>query len=451
MIKLILLFLIVISNQAIGQNLDGDYDLVIEYGKPLLISEDTTWSGDIFIADMVDVDYGAKLTIKPGTTITADTQRSWVGIHVYGKLEAVRSITDDPIIFLDIRVEPRYAAYDMQGNGWERPLTSVVPHPHPELVFNGVEYYGLLPHTAIFGLAGIARVQNSFFYQVQIYSGVGDNFENNTLINSEISISTFDRAGHYHDFLNNDIVFDESNSWPIQIGDNFGLRFEGNNIAGAYQEEEPFRYVRYTKREEEDEILDLSSNYINFENYVNREDFFWDSKDSVEGGTIKRDSLRAAPNSEAGWGQEPSLDLSEFQNGSGNITEEPEPGYSSPVPIALPGPESLVEINEISIVVTPFVISDLPVYVAGLKETKSYSEGVLVSHTLEYGGEVYVYDEVSQYFAVVERNDLFTESFKAEMLNVISLLTPADLAAVIDFSYSEAVIFIAGFDGSYID
>ena len=70
---------------------------------------------------------------------------------------------------------------------------------------------------------------------------------------------------------------------------------------------------------------------------------------------------------------------------------------------------------------------------------------------MEYGGEVYVYDEVSQYLTVVERNDLFTESFKAEMLNVISLLTPSDLAAVIDFSYSEAVIFIAGFDGSYID
>jgi len=40
---IILLILLLVNSYSLGQ------DLVVEYGKPLLIKEDTTWSGEILI------------------------------------------------------------------------------------------------------------------------------------------------------------------------------------------------------------------------------------------------------------------------------------------------------------------------------------------------------------------------------------------------------------------
>jgi len=56
---IILLILLLVNSYSLGQ------DLVVEYGKPLLIKEDTTWSGEILIQDFVDVAPGATLTIAP--------------------------------------------------------------------------------------------------------------------------------------------------------------------------------------------------------------------------------------------------------------------------------------------------------------------------------------------------------------------------------------------------
>lgn len=53
------LILLFVSVYSLGQ------DLIVEFGKPLLITEDTTWSGDILIEDTVEVAPGADFDHPP--------------------------------------------------------------------------------------------------------------------------------------------------------------------------------------------------------------------------------------------------------------------------------------------------------------------------------------------------------------------------------------------------
>jgi hypothetical protein len=225
--------------------------------------------------------------------------------------------------------------------------------------------------------------------------------------------------------------------------DAYTIRFEGNNLGGAYLDQEPFSFSIYYPGSK----LNLNSNYINFDNYPDRSDFFFDEADLVSGGEIIRDDLLSDPNPEAGWGQTPSLDVFQFRDGD-LISPIPDPD-PTPDPTPLPIPDPQDEINEVNIVVAPFVIGNFPVYVAGLTERKRYSGSQLSSHTLEYDGVVYDYDDVDQYLTIVERGGAFSDNFRSEMLNVVSLLNPAELKGVLGSSYADAIIFIVGFDGNY--
>jgi len=62
-----------------------------------------------------------------------------------------------------------------------------------------------------------------------------------------------------------------------------------------------------------------------------------------------------------------------------------------------------------------------------LTEGKLYSGSLLVSHTLEYAGVVHDYDDVDQYLTTVKRRGAFTDNFRPEMLNVVSLMSPVEL------------------------
>ena len=71
--------------------------------------------------------------------------------------------------------------------------------------------------------------------------------------------------------------------------------------------------------------------------------------------------------------------------------------------------------------------ADQLAYHGFLTEGKLYSGSLLVSHTLEYAGVVYDYDDVDQYLTIVERGGAFTDNFRSELLYVVSLLSPAEL------------------------
>ena len=437
-----LLILLLVNSYSLGQ------DLFVEYGKPLLIREDTTWSGEVLIQDVVDVAPGATLTIDPGTTVTFEESVGSAALRVFGKLVAVRSESDETIVFINGSIDGSYVDSDRDGRLGD--INKTDPYPHPQITFDGVEYYGN-QFNGYLGFSGISRAQNSFFFGMRIYLDTAISFENNTLINSSLGISGYPvqgdlYRGHYYDILNNDISWDEfyvSNLPPVSIIDAYTIRFEGNNLGGIYLDQEPFSFSIYYPGSK----LNLNSNYINFDNYPDPSDFFFDQDDLVSGGEIIKYDLLSEPNPEAGWGQTPSLDVSQFRDGD-PISPIPDPD-PTPDPTPLPIPDPQDEINEVNIVVAPFVIGNFPVYVAGLTERKRYSGSQLSSHTLEYDGVVYDYDDVDQYLTIVERGGAFSDNFRSEMLNVVSLLNPAELKGVLGSSYADAIIFIVGFDGNY--
>jgi len=59
-------------------------DVLINY-DPYSISENTTWDGQIFLDNSLTVQSGAKLTIKPNTTVYVEDAKA---INVYGELDA---------------------------------------------------------------------------------------------------------------------------------------------------------------------------------------------------------------------------------------------------------------------------------------------------------------------------------------------------------------------------
>ena len=44
------------------------------------------------------------------------------------------------------------------------------------------------------------------------------------------------------------------------------------------------------------------------------------------------------------------------------------------------------------------------------------------------------YDDVDQYLTTVERRGAFTDNFRSEMLNVVSLMSPVELKGVLSSS-----------------
>ena len=433
------LILLFVSVYSLGQ------DLIVEFGKPLLITEDTTWSGDILIEDTVEVAPGATLTILPGTTVTFDDTYYYSELDILGNLVAVRTTTEKPIIFKGGDLRATYIASD--SSGYSDDVAKTQPHPHPKITLDGIEFYGDQFGTNVI-LAGFVRVQNSFFYNAIISASVAVSLESNTFLNSILSIFNLPPEpgflyvrykGHYYDILNNEFIWDEYyyGNPPIQINDAYSIRLESNNFDGVYREEEPFRFFIYKSNK----ALNINSNYINFENYPDSNDFFFDDKDSVNGGVIIRDNLLSEPNPGAGWGQSPSLDLSKLRD-----PEVIPPLIFDPDPIT---GEQYEVINKVNIVVAPGVIGSSPVYVTGLTERINYSDSAVVSHTLEYAGVVYDFNDVAQYLTVVEKNDSFTDNFRSEMLNVVSILLPNELKALLSSSYAEAILFVAGYDGDF--
>lgn len=333
-------------------------------------------------------------------------------------------------------------------NGFQDDVAKTQPHPHPKITLDGIEFYGVQSSTMA-ELSGFVRVQNSFFYDAIIYPSTAVSLESNTFLNCsliiynpppEAGVLYVRYKGHYYDILNNEFSWDKyyySNNSPIQINDATSIRFESNNIDGVYREKEPFQHYIY----ESNKALNINSNYINFENYPDSNDFFFDDKDSVNGGVIIRDNLLSEPNPGAGWGQSPSLDLSKLRD-----PEVIQPPIFDPDPIT---GEQYEVINKVNIVVAPGVIGSSPVYVTGLTERINYSDSAVVSHTLEYAGVVYDFNDVAQYLTVVEKNDSFTDNFRSEMLNVVSILLPIELKALLGSSYAEAILFVAGYDGDF--
>lgn len=113
-----------------------------------------------------------------------------------------------------------------------------------------------------------------------------------------------------------------------------------------------------------------------------------------------------------------------------------------------------VQNASLSIIVAPGVLDDKAVFLENLKETLTYQNGTLVSHTVEYAGTAYNYSDLDRIITTVVRDGEFTQEFAQEIADFdagaagIPYQTAVQLIG--QAHINDTLLYVAGADGSYI-
>ena len=111
---------------------------------------------------------------------------------------------------------------------------------------------------------------------------------------------------------------------------------------------------------------------------------------------------------------------------------------------------------DLSIVIDKNIMSGgAPVYLKGLVENFTYTNGAITSHTIELGGTAFVYSQIDGLITTVTRDGEFTQEFTKEIndyLKTDANITYKNAVALVGVQSIDGVIlFVAGADGDYVN
>ena len=114
------------------------------------------------------------------------------------------------------------------------------------------------------------------------------------------------------------------------------------------------------------------------------------------------------------------------------------------------------EKHDLSIVIDKNIMSGgTPVYLKGLVENFTFTNGVITSHTIELGGTAFVYSQIDGLITTVTRDGEFTQEFTKEIndyLKADANITYKSAVALVGVQSIDGVIlFVAGSDGDYVN
>jgi len=113
-----------------------------------------------------------------------------------------------------------------------------------------------------------------------------------------------------------------------------------------------------------------------------------------------------------------------------------------------------LEKNTISIVVDEGVVSDSAITVSDLVEERIINGDKVISHTIEYGGQDYKYDDVKDLVMIFLRNDDFTPVFQneiAESFPDYSEVTYSEVISLVGLGgVSDTILQVASTDGYFV-
>lgn len=117
-------------------------------------------------------------------------------------------------------------------------------------------------------------------------------------------------------------------------------------------------------------------------------------------------------------------------------------------------PAITTKIFNTSLIVDSGVLGNDPVYLRDLNEKLTYNNGNLVSHTIEYAGTVFNYEDIDPLIMTVTRDDEFTQEFAAEISDYVPEVAGISYQAAVQLlgvqNIDLAIVMVAGADGSYI-
>ena len=113
-----------------------------------------------------------------------------------------------------------------------------------------------------------------------------------------------------------------------------------------------------------------------------------------------------------------------------------------------------LETNTISIIVDEGVVSDSAITVSDLVEERIINGDKVISHTIEYGGQDYKYDDVKDLVMIFLRNDDFTPVFQneiAESFPDYSEVTYSEVISLVGLGgVSDTILQVASTDGYFV-
>jgi hypothetical protein len=113
-----------------------------------------------------------------------------------------------------------------------------------------------------------------------------------------------------------------------------------------------------------------------------------------------------------------------------------------------------IERNIISLIVEEGIVSESALTVSDLNEVIVRNGQDVLSHTIEYGGQAYKYQDVDKLTMVYLRNDEFSTEFQKEIADSFpdySTVSYSDVVSLVGISgMSDVILQIAGADGTFV-
>lgn len=113
-----------------------------------------------------------------------------------------------------------------------------------------------------------------------------------------------------------------------------------------------------------------------------------------------------------------------------------------------------VEQNVISLIVEEGVVAESALVVSDLNEVIVSNGQDVLSHTIEYGGVTYQYQDVDQFIMVYLRNDQFSAEYQKEIADSFpehSTVSYSEVVSIIGLSgLNEVILQVAGADGLFV-
>ena len=113
-----------------------------------------------------------------------------------------------------------------------------------------------------------------------------------------------------------------------------------------------------------------------------------------------------------------------------------------------------VEQNVISLIVEEGIVAESAITVSDLNEVIVRNGQDVLSHTIEYGGATYQYQDVEQFIMVYLRNDQFSAEYQKEIADSFpdySTVSYSEVVSIVGLSeLSNVILQVAGADGLFV-
>ena len=357
----------------------------------IIITENTTWSGNIVLNQSYQVAPGVTLTITPGTKLTRALNNSspiQYGIEVFGTLNALGT-AENKITF----------------DGWSPMLAF---NNQGSLIFNNVNFIGAGSIGG--GTGGKLVVTNSYLDNSGIvaWSNLDGSEISNNIFNSS-SINIYSQGINFK--ISDNSFYSETNTKFIRItygGDLFpivGNNFYGENSIAIYNENK--------------NDINAKGNWFNTSNKNEIDGKIFDYYDNLNYGKVDYSGYLLAPNLKA------------------------------PLQIV-----NTSEKHTLSVLVNAGILGKSPVFLENLVEDLIKVGGVIKTHTVTYGSSTYNYNAIDELITTVVRDGDFTSEFRKEIAELspsASSITYPDLVSLVGkLNVDSTIQYIAGADGNYV-